>query len=251
MRKGLFFGINYVKTPSVRLRGCINDVKNMSTFLKSRYGFDSVDVHTDEDHNPKTTARGILQEINNLAVDCWRDKVDVVWIHFSGHGTRNRDWSGDEDDGYDECIVPSDYKKSGLVPDDYIKRVLRNFPPHTKVIIVFDCCHSGTIGDLKYRYKDVENVIEENTQTPCPAHVIMLSGCTDNQTSADAYNVLHRRTFTGAMTSCLLTILNKVGFPPKVFDILDNVRYLLKEKSFTQYPQLSSSYKLSNDECLF
>ena len=250
MKKALLFGLNYSNTPECLLRGCINDVNNMSAFLKDRLEFDEITVHTDDAKYPRTTGRGILQDMNSLAVECWKDHASVAWIHFSGHGTRGRDWNGDEKDGYDECIVPSDFKTGGLIPDDYIKRILRNFPPFTKVVVVFDCCHSGTIADLKYRYENVDTVVEENTQSKCKARVVMLSGCTDKQTSADAYNVMNRRKFTGAMTSCLLTCMDK-HTNPKVFHLLNELRDTLKEKEFQQFPQLCSSVKLSEDDKLF
>jgi hypothetical protein len=34
---------------------------------------------------------------------------DVLFVHYSGHGTRVPPETGEEDDtGFDECIVPSD-----------------------------------------------------------------------------------------------------------------------------------------------
>ena len=42
---------------------------------------------------------------------------DVVFIHYSGHGGRVRDLSGDEDDGYDETLIPVDFKRAGQIID--------------------------------------------------------------------------------------------------------------------------------------
>jgi hypothetical protein len=111
---------------------------------------------------------------------------------------------------------------------------------------VFDCCHSGTIGDLKYLYKDKKEEPEECCKNSrCKANICMISGCMDSQTSADAFNVRNKRQFSGAMTSCLLETFktNK-----KVFDVIKNLRVLLKRKRFTQYPQLTSSFKVSQED---
>ena len=143
-KQAILFGINYKETPSAGLRGCVNDVINMEKLLKSEsYGFEDVRVFTDEssDTKSRTTASGILQEMNNLASRSWKDQLDIAWIHFSGHGCSVRDLTGDENDGLDECIITSDFKRVGVVSDDYIKNVLRNFNHKTKVICVFDCCH--------------------------------------------------------------------------------------------------------------
>ncbi|KAG0067024.1 Ca(2+)-dependent cysteine protease, partial [Podila epicladia] len=70
------------------------------------------------------------------------------------------------------------------------------------------------------------------------ADCIMLSGCKDSQTSADAYEEGFGR--TGALSWSLITTLTQ---NPKqsYLDLLNNVRDLLKVK-YSQKPQLSSSH---------
>lgn len=245
----LLFGLNYDRTPDARLRGCINDVQNMELFLKNH--FDDIRVLTDLSHYDRTTGRGILEELNQLAERSHKEQLDRVWIHFSGHGCSVRDMGvRDELDGKDECLVPADFKTAGVVPDDFIKQCLRRFRPETKVVFVADCCHSGTIGDLRYRYINRNQKMVENWQTPCPAKVMLLSGCMDNQTSADAFNVNRMRKYSGAMTSCLLQAFREMGPQAKVFDLLDRVRLKLRQKRFTQYPQLTCSVEIDETECL-
>jgi metacaspase-1 len=43
---------------------------------------------------------------------------DIVWVHYSGHGGRVRDVSGDEEDGYDSTLIPVDFRSSGQILDD-------------------------------------------------------------------------------------------------------------------------------------
>lgn len=246
----VLFGINYDKTPNARLRGCVNDVMNVSKRLKEDYKFDDVRVFTDKDR--QTTANGLLQEMNNLAVRSWREGVELAWIHFSGHGCSVRDISGDEKDGLDECIVPADFQRVGVIPDDYIRNILRNFNPKTRVVCVFDCCHSGTVGDLKYRYINANHTAVEHGQAPCPSPILLISGCMDNQTSADAFNVNNAHQFSGAMTSCLLQCLeNKDPKTLRVHDLMSDLRLKLRAKRFTQVPQLCSSFVVNKDTTLF
>lgn len=250
-RHAVLFGLNYEETPEARLRGCVNDVLNMKDVLQSpEYHFDDVRALTT---GTTTTARNILTEMDNLASRSHVHNLEVAWIHFSGHGCSVTDLTGDERDGKDECIVPSDFRRVGVVSDDLIRTILRKFNPKTKVVCIFDCCHSGTIGDLKYRYISSNTVHTEHTGAPCPAKVMMLSGCSDTQTSADAYNVNNAYKFSGAMTSCLITSMKEMGEPDKIkiHELIVKLRDILKEKQFTQVPQLCASYFVRNDETLF
>tara|TARA_Y100000389_G_C17311730_1_gene438341 strand:- start:654 stop:905 length:252 start_codon:yes stop_codon:yes gene_type:complete len=83
--------------------------------------------------------------------------------------------------------------------------------------------------------------------------MITISGCKDNQTSADAYNVMEKRKFTGALTSCMLLTLEDYEFSKKVeiFALIEKIRQILKEKGFSQIPQVCSSFELDKDSQLF
>lgn len=245
--KAVLFGINYVKTPSARLRGCVNDVKNVAKYLTNDEKYDVVKVFTDEYDERQTRAHFMMRKLYQLSVESHIHKLEKVWIHFSGHGTCIRDNNGEESDGKDECIVPSDFKYCGVIRDDTIKSILKMFYKETNVTCIFDCCHSGTIGDLKYIYKN-GNPVVENTGSKCQANVCMISGCMDNQTSADAYNVNGKRQFSGAMTSCLLNALKNNN--RNIFCVLQALRKNLRRKGFRQYPQLTSSFEIPKDYVL-
>ena len=149
----LLFGLNYAGTDSA-LNGCINDVRNVKQYLEDSLGFSDVEMFDDEQSPERTSGAGIIRSMRELVAKSWAEQLDVVWIHYSGHGTHVLDAGSDEVDGRDECVCPSDYMTGGLVSDDAISRVLRGFNPATKVVCVFDCCHSGTIADLSWRYLD-------------------------------------------------------------------------------------------------
>ena len=74
------------------------------------------------------------------------------WIVFCGHGTQTIDRTGEEKDGKDEAIVPIDFQRSGLIKDDQLKDILGTIKqPTSSLMIIFDCCHSGTMMDFPYR----------------------------------------------------------------------------------------------------
>lgn len=129
-----------------------------------------------------TTLNGILNELYRLASKSWSDELDLVWFEYSGHGSYVSDRSGDEVDGKDEALVPSDFRSAGLLMDDTIKRIFKSFNPKTRVISIIDACHSASVGDLKYRFVD-DQMIMENKESPCKSHILSISGCLDKQTS--------------------------------------------------------------------
>jgi len=62
---------------------------------------------------------------------------------------------GDEVDGYDETILPVDYKKNGQIVDDEMNAIMvRPLPEGVRLTAIFDSCHSGTALDLPYIYGD-------------------------------------------------------------------------------------------------
>ena len=84
-------------------------------------------------------------------------KGDIVYLHFSTHGQPVEDLNGDEEDGWDESIVPIDaYKlyKKGIyegkkhLTDDllnkYIKKLRERIGPSGFLYVVVDACHAGT-----------------------------------------------------------------------------------------------------------
>lgn len=84
-------------------------------------------------------------------------KGDIVYLHFSTHGQPVEDLNGDEDDGWDEAIVPIDayklYKKGvyegqkHLIDDQlnkFIKRLREKMGPKGFLYVVIDACHAGT-----------------------------------------------------------------------------------------------------------
>lgn len=245
--KGVLFGLNYAYDSGATLNGCINDVNSMATFLKSTWGI-PCQVYTDDVAKVECSGNGIIQRLYQLACESYSENLDLVWIHYSGHGSYVRDSNSDEKDGQDECLVPSDFRTAGLVPDDYICQLFKCFNPKTRVISVFDCCHSGTIGDVKYSWEGPRLVNIENIVCVVPAKVITLSGCLDTQTSADAFNVLGDNRYIGALTACLLMTLQKNTDARKnVFVMVEQVRKALAVRGFTQRAKLCSSHNLALD----
>lgn len=72
-------------------------------------------------------------------------------FHFSGHGSQQRNYTGDEIDGYDETLCPLDFETQGMIVDDEINETMVKPLPHgVRLHAIIDACHSGTMLDLPF-----------------------------------------------------------------------------------------------------
>ena len=230
----ILVGINYIRTPEARLRGCENDIINMRRYL-GRCNIRYSRAYSDSRSYHHCTKQGIIRNLQQLAIKSNRQKLDLAVFHFSGHGSYVYDRNSDEIDHRDEAIVPVDYKTAGLITDDQLRAIFRRFNPNTKLVIIVDSCHSGTMGDLKYKYLSRDQRVIEHDNSPLKGKVISISGCRDYQTSADAYNIQNRHKYTGAMTSCLLEALQDPNLKNDVFALIEKVREILKRRILIKY----------------
>ena len=150
--KALLVGINaYERIP---LRGCLNDVANVHAVLRDRYDLADDDVRILRDAD--ATKAAIQDNLRWLATAEDGDSATRLF-HYSGHGKFVLDKDGDEPDGRDEALVPHDYDTAGELTDDELRKAYREFGRGTHLVLLMDCCHSGTISrdpveDVVYRF---------------------------------------------------------------------------------------------------
>jgi len=147
-------GINYFGQKG-QLRGCVNDVKNMSAYLNQsfRYAREDMVILTDDQQTPMSqpTKANILRAMHWLVKDAQPN--DSLFFHYSGHGGQTPDTDGDEDDGYDEVIYPVDFRVAGFIVDDEMHRIMvKPLQAGVRLTAIFDSCHSGSALDLPYIY---------------------------------------------------------------------------------------------------
>jgi len=242
-KKALLIGINYIGT-SNELYGCINDALLIKDRIGTK-GFTNITMLTDL--TPKKPSRSnILEEFKNLLINC--QAGDFLFFSYSGHGSYTFDRNNDELDGRDELIVSSDVK--GIVDDEFKSLIQTYLKPDATLFALFDSCFSGSVLDLKYQYLDslnYDNYSENSKTLDTLGNVIMISGCTDNQTSADAF---FGKQANGAMTWSLLESLK--SNPACTWrELVKNMRSLLRTSQFTQIPQLSSGTFVDIDKQVF
>ena len=233
--KALMIGINYRNTNS-ELRGCINDVISLKNFLNQHHKLNNDNIFILTDDTPlKPTRNNILEKYKNLLINS--EKGDILYFTYSGHGSYTFDRNGDEFDGNDELLVSID---SRGITDDELKQIADQYlKEDVTLFVLFDCCHSGTLLDLKYRYlttSDYNEVIINDKNTQTKGNIFFISGSSDSQTSADAYI---NNKFQGAMT---WSFLNSINSNPDLTwkELLLKMRELLKN-NYTQVPQFSTN----------
>mmetsp|Transcript_4921 Transcript_4921/g.10335 ORF Transcript_4921/g.10335 Transcript_4921/m.10335 type:complete len:333 (-) Transcript_4921:192-1190(-) len=151
-KRAVLIGINYVGQKG-ELSGCHNDALNIKEYLIDVQGFDESDmtILLDDGKHLNPTKANIMGALDGL-VRC-SVPGDVIFVHYSGHGGRVRDKSGDEDDGYDETLIPVDFKRAGqIIDDDLYSKFVCALKPGIMATCLMDCCHSGTVLDLPYQF---------------------------------------------------------------------------------------------------
>lgn len=266
-RTAFLVGINYINTQS-ELNGCYNDVVNVSQYLRTTLGYTagSIAILTDGNRGTLGTASRLPPTRQNIiagltALVAGMIPGDEAVFHYSGHGSLVRDTNGDETTGFDSCLCPVDYATppsagGGMITDDEIRTLLVNKVPRgAKLYVILDCCHNGTGCDIRYKYEDFSVLLSppsartpvwrtlqraylQGKYTETAGEVYMISGCRDEQTSADAYI---NNAFAGALTYAVFSILRANQSTIRTYSwsaLLRDVRHFMRINKYAQIPQL-------------
>jgi len=239
MKKALLIGINYYDISGITLKGCINDIINMRNMLIDAYDYEPNNITMLRDDDPQKFALPTHDNIYDRIITLVLESADLeeIWLHYSGHGSQlqnqNSEYSG-------EILIPVDYTTEGCITDGELYDMIRRI--RCRAILTFDCCHSGTVCDLPWttQYDSGKMVTTRiNRAKINNPYIFMLSGCKDDQTSADTTNMLDQRmgAFTNALTECLRNSHHTTTIVTLHKSICE---YLLKD-GYSQIPILSST----------
>jgi len=266
IKRAFLVGINY-RGSECELGGCINDVLVMKDLLIKRYGYNEKNILLiSDDTEIKPTAANILEgwkwllskspaKTFNKSYIPMNDNEKVnFFFHYSGHGSQVKDTNKDESDGRDETICPIDFMTAGMITDDVIREKLAvKVPANGRLTAVIDACHSESSFDLLWTVKvntfdSILNrifgknfggfsLVKTGTYAPTIGNVIMLSGCRDDQTSAD---IQINGKGNGALTFALIKVLDQANYDITCDELLTNIRNYIKENNLSdQVPCLS------------
>lgn len=263
-KRAFLVGINRYQIAGADLRGCVNDVKDLSAVLVEFHGFKKSDITvlTDLAATKKAMQAGIKALVRDSK------KGDVALLHYSGHGSHVPDDNSDESDGRDEILCPTDLDWDDPLRDDWLRTTFDGLRAGVSFTAIMDCCHSGTNtravlppdAPVKERYlpspsslKAVESgrslprkVTSELRSSPRATRKakdivnanlpeVLITGCRDTQTSADAF--INGR-FNGALTFALVEAIRKGRGRLTYRELHDRASAVLKTRKFDQVPQL-------------
>jgi len=264
VKRALLIGINRYQIPGADLRGCVNDVEDLSQVLRSFHGFKAADITklTDGAATKKAIQSGIKKLLRGLK------KGDVALLHYSGHGSNVPDDNGDEADGRDEILCPTDLDWKDPLRDDWLRASFDRLPKGAGLTVIMDCCHSGTNtrailppdAPVKERYLPSPwGLAEVESGRSLPKRVatelrtssrgkrkssdvvdanlpeVLITGCRDTQTSADAF--INGR-YNGALTFALVEAIRATKGRLTFRELHDRAGGVLKTRKFDQVPQL-------------
>jgi metacaspase-1 len=233
----LLFGINDYMGNSNDLSGCLNDIDDVEKKLNKEFPGFQIKKFKDSE----VTTQRFISEIENALMST----AKFIYIHYSGHGTQIP--SSSEPNGYNEAL----YLYNGPLIDDKIYELQQKTPDNKKVTAKFDSCFSGDLGSrlisdfakwdklVKNRFFQMPGVpllrkpVNRLANTDINQKWIIISGCGEEQTSADAW-------FGGRANGAFTYYDNKSYAPDstysyEVIDVNDN----LALNGFDQRPELS------------
>lgn len=215
---------------SGELNACEADANDMAEIAMSK-GFD-VKIMLTKDATRTNVIDGITKAANTLT------SGDIFMLSYSGHGGQLPDLNSDEADAQDETWCLYD----GELVDDEIYSLLGKFAQGVRILVFSDSCHSGTVTklpyyqsamrtmgsrgispEIRYRFMPMEVAVRtyrdnkkfydpilkdpalKESRDAVKASAILISGCQDNQLSADG-------AFNGLFTANLLQVWNEGKF---------------------------------------
>ncbi|RDB26940.1 Metacaspase-1 [Hypsizygus marmoreus] len=158
-KKALLVGIQYERDEedgdvegANALRGPHRDVAEMRELLIDCYSYAPEDivvlVDTYEPGQLQPTRENMLRAIENLVEDA--RSGDHFFFHYAGHTVQVQNTNFSEEDGMDECIIPSDGEARMIMDNELRRHLVDSLPIGSNLVAIFDSCHSASLLDLHH-----------------------------------------------------------------------------------------------------
>ncbi|GMH29442.1 hypothetical protein Nepgr_031285 [Nepenthes gracilis] len=278
-RLAVLVGCNYPDT-EYELQGCINDVLEMRDLLVERFRFDPNDIEmlTDEPGGSAIIPTGAnIKKALERMVDR-AEEGDVLYFHYSGHGTLIPSLNPDDPSRKDEAIVPCDFN---LITDMDFRQLVNCLPGKSSFTILSDSCHSGGLIDQRKGANRTFHKARKGKNTPWipffspkddphrlhypkaqaanqhgnHQHRYSLKSALQrrrqppvptNETSADVNMEDEGGKAYGAFSNAVRTVLKEESGAVSNREIVIRARMVLQEQGFRQHPCLYCSDENGN-----
>jgi hypothetical protein len=144
----LLVGIDHYPSSIPSLRGCVNDIAAIEMYLQSRVDREGCLLQVlalkNEEATRKSVINGFRQHLSQAEAE------DVALFYYSGHGSQEQtppEFWHIEPDRLDETIVCYDSRSDSgwdLADKELAKLLAEVGQANPHVIVVLDCCHSGS-----------------------------------------------------------------------------------------------------------
>ena len=268
-KRALLIGVNEYRIDGANLRGCVNDVVNIERLLIKLFNFPATSIKklVDGQATKKKIEAGIKSLLKGSKAG------DVLFLHYSGHGSNTPDLNGDEADRRDEILCPTDLDWKDPLTDDWLRSTIDELlPAKVNLTIVMDCCHSGSntrnllppdapiinrFLPNPYDLAEIESGRElRGTVRPTRALAkpkgkgksrgsldiavaempeVLITGCRDFQTSADAFI---NGSYNGALTYHLVKAIEARKGKLSYRELHELASKLISAGRYEQVPQL-------------
>lgn len=228
------------------LDGPHQDIINMIKLIKSlnpNIDNNNIICLVDKPSFLSPTKANILHTLNHI-YDNVKEGDDVL-LYYSGHGDNLATADKDESDNHDQAMRVL----GGHIIDNQLHDLLfKNIPKKTSVYAIFDCCHSGDILDLKYKFIDNKFKIIRPSAESIDNKIVLISGCTQMQSTTDSPK-------GGAFTNRLIDIMkeynNKVTYKILFAELDNRLNYLEKYFGMSQDPQIYCTCEQDENSYVF
>ncbi|MBS2003267.1 MAG: caspase family protein [Cyanobacteria bacterium SZAS LIN-5] len=250
---------DYISPDINKLNGCNKDIHDITEVL-AKNGWPKDAEHIKVLSNHDATKQAIIDNFRTQLVENAKKHPDAFfYFQYSGHGSRWKDATNGDEDGFDETIVPADSR----TPDHYdlidkeIAPLIAELTKYTKnAILTFDSCHSGHIDRMNRKtraLKDDERPIPANLAaqlkksrglddddnaggfTRRTDRYICISACLPTETAQETEDPSESER-NGLMTRNLITALSKVTPTTTYKELRDMLQKQMKDDN--QHPDI-------------
>lgn len=238
------------------LQGAERDALLMREVLLERWGVAAEDVRT-------LLSRQATKDAIREAITGWLSQrvgpEDLAIFYFAGHGSQAYDLDGDEPDGLDETLAPTDVAKlssANDIRDDELREWLGTI--RGEVVVILDSCHSGsaTRGSSSMRPRILDRALpseggrepervrqqyDPESMADGSRSIIEVAAAAPNQSAMEGdFEAASGEGVTpgGAFTRYLVRELWQAPPTRTYAEVVARVASQLKAEQFTQDPQL-------------